>query len=392
MIELIYSAVVLMYIIYVYALLVMKENKRYLLYNKPFTVIVPCYNEEASYLMEMAKSVHDAKGKKQIILVDNNSDKPETLNAIKRIKKEFPEFKILFEKRQGKRFAHSKGLEYAKHRLIIFIDSDTIMDKRAFIEIIKPFRDKNIGAVAGHVKLANRDKNLLTKCLSAMFWTSSNIFRRASSSAGYMQVIAGCLSAYRKNLLLKLEPDYLKQTFMGRPCAISDDRYLTQRIQTRFKKKIEYQDSAICWTYMPESYIKFWKTMERWRRGVLRETFTIWKEPIKNAKLMVFDIQFNFAILTISVFLKIILIFSIILNLLTFNYAGLIIQFIIMVSMYSAYMIVYNPREFPYKIIYSFMYEFFFVFTYFHAWYNIRNQGKWQTRKAHIVPTTRKSK
>jgi hyaluronan synthase len=384
---LIYSLLLFSYIIFIYALLISKKEKKYEDYNKKFTVIIPCYNEEYEYLIKTIQSVQDAKGDKQMILVDNNSDKPETLKAIKKIRKKFPDFLILHEKRQGKRFAHSKGLEYAKGEVVVFIDSDTIVDKDAFIEIVKPFSDENIGAVAGQVKLANRDKNLLTKSIAAMFWTSSNIFRKASSSAGYMQVIAGCLSAYRKDLLLKLEHDYLNQKFLGRPCAISDDRFLTQRIQARFGKKIEYIESAICWTFMPETYIKFWKTIERWRRGVLRETFLIWKEPKRNAKLMFFDMQFNFIVITIAVFLRIALIYTIITNVLTFNFIGLFIHFIIIASMYSAYMIIYNPREFPYKITYSLMYEFFFIFTYFHAWLNIRNQGKWSTRAAHVEST-----
>jgi cellulose synthase/poly-beta-1,6-N-acetylglucosamine synthase-like glycosyltransferase len=365
-------------------MLLSKEEKNYPEYDVKFSVIIPCYNEDSKYLMETIKSVYDAKGKKEMILVDNNSDKPETLRAIEEIKKQYPEFLILHEKRQGKRFAHSKGLEYAKTDIIVFIDSDTIVDKNAFVEIIKPFRDDNIGAVAGQVKIANRDKNLLTRCISAMFWTSSNIFRKASSSAGYMQVIAGCLSAYRRDLLMKLEEDYLKQTFLGRPCSISDDRYLTQRIQTRFRKKIEYQESAICWTFMPETYIKFWKTIERWRRGVLRETFLIWKEPVKNAKLMFFDMQFNFIVITVAVFLRVFLIYNILTNIFTFNYIGLLINFLVVATMYSSYMVIYNLKEFPYKIIYSFMYEFFFIFTYFHAWLNIRNQGKWSTRAAFV--------
>ena len=68
-----------------------------------------------------------------------------------------------------------------------------------------------------------------------------------------MSVIAGALGCYRKNLLLRLEKDYLNQKFLGKSCSISDDRYLTQRIQTRFKKKIYYQELAdVSWLRLPQ--------------------------------------------------------------------------------------------------------------------------------------------
>jgi predicted FMN-binding regulatory protein PaiB len=39
-----------------------------------------------------------------------------------------------------------------------------------------------------------------------------------------------------------------------------------------------------------------------------------------------------------------------------------------------------NPKEVFYKMCYLLLYEFLFIFTYFHAWWNIRKQGKWSTR------------
>ncbi|MFA5856162.1 MAG: glycosyltransferase [Candidatus Pacearchaeota archaeon] len=379
MIGLIYSLVILAYIVYIYLLLFIKTKKIYPVNKSPFTVIIPCYNEGYVYFKKCIDSIIKANGDKEIIIVNNNSTDVETLKALGEYRWN-SNVKIVFEPRQGKRFAHSKGLDYAKNDIVVFVDSDTIVNKNAFVELIKPFADPEVGAVAGNVRLANRDKNLLTKSISAMFWTSGNIFRKSSSTMGYMQVIAGCLSAYKKDLLLKLEKDYVHQKFMGKPCSISDDRYLTQRIQTRFKKKVEYAEDAICYTFMPETYLKFWKTLERWRRGVIREAILIWKEPIKNAKLLVFDIEFNFIILNIMIVLKLFLLYDLIFNFSIMNLLFTFLWLILMASLYSSYMIIHNPKEFPYKITYSIMYEFFFVFTYFHALWNIRKQSNWVTR------------
>jgi hyaluronan synthase len=381
MLGLIVSIVSLTYITYVYALWISREDKDYGKYNKSFAVVIPCYNEGYDELVKCVSSCIDADGDKKVILVDNNNKQDSnTMKAIRFLNNRYKDLIVLRETRQGKRFAHAKGLEAVDTEVSVFIDSDTILEKNAFTELLKPFNDSSIGAVAGQVTLANKNTNFLTKCISAMFWTSCNIFRKSSASAGYMAVISGAVSAYRTDLLRELEYDYTNQMFLGRPCAISDDRYLTQRVQTRFKKKIAYQENAIGHTFMPDKYINFWKTMERWRRGVLRETFLVWKEPFWNAKLMFFDIQFNFLILTIMVFLKIGFIVNLALHPSWINFLWTAVWFIMIASFYSIIMVVENPKEFKYKLGWSLLYEFFYVFTYFNAWYNIRRQASWVTR------------
>jgi hyaluronan synthase len=374
------TSISLIYIIYIYSLWISREGEVFKEFNKPFTVIIPCYNEGKKELIECVESCIKADGNSQIILVNNNSNKEETRLAILELITTYPKLEVYQEARQGKRFAHSKGLEYAKNDLIIFVDSDTIVNKDAFTELIKPFQDEKIGAVAGQVCIKNKKDNILTKSLSAMFWTSNNIFRKATSSLGFMGVIAGALGAYRKELLIKLEPDYLSQTFLGRPCSISDDRFLTMRIQTRFKMKIDYLESAKGFTYMPTNIKKTWKMMERWRRGVLREVILLWKEPFWNAKLLMFDVQFNFIVLCLMIIVKGFFIYNLIADFSLIGLVYTIFWFIITATLYSSIMLVENPKEFPYKLTWSILYEFIFVFTFIHALIKIRNQGAWNTR------------
>lgn len=380
MFKLIFSLVSVAYIWWICLLILSVRKPKYnRTFRAPVSVIVPCYNEDYIYLKQCINSIVNANGEKQVILVNNNSNKEETLRAINEYRNH-AEVLVLDEKKQGKRFAHSKGLKYVKHDFIVFVDSDTILDKNALIELIVPFQDGKIGGVTGQVKLANRNTNTITKCLNAMFWTSCNIFRRAGSSVGFMQVMPGALSAYRKADLMSIEKSYLTQTFLGRPCSISDDRFLTMRIQTRLSKRIMFTDTAIAYTYMPSTLVGFWKTLERWRRGMIREIFLLWKEPLKKAKLLFFDCQFNFVMFNLVMLLRFSLIFGLVFYFSVSNLLFVLFWIILMNVFWGAYMLVYNPKEFPYKVVYSIFYEIFFVFTYFHALINIRNQGKWVTR------------
>lgn len=381
MITLILSCLSLIYVTYIYALWLSKEEVEYGDYAEPVSVIIPCFNEGGKELTLCVESILKAKGKKQVILVDNNSNKPETANAISKLMEKYPyQFKLLFEKRQGKRFAHSKGLEYAKYEIVCFVDSDTIIKDNALLELIKPFQNRKVGATAGNIEVINKNENILTRSIAAMFWTSFNIARKATSSLGYMQVIAGALGAYRKSLLMKLEKEYVTQTFLGRPCSISDDRFLTTRIQTRFKKEVHYVETAIGYTYMPGNVFKFWKTLERWRRGATREILLLWKEPFWNAKWLMFDAQFNLLFLSAMMVVKLRFLYELAIHFSIFQLGYTFLWFAILAVMYSSIMLVQNTRDFPYKIIWSIMYEFFFVFVSIHAWFNIRRQGAWSTR------------
>ena len=380
MIRLIFSLILISYVWWIYFLLLTKKEVKYPENNEAVSIVIPCYNENKKVLLRCVESIIRAKGEKEIILINNNSNKEETLKAFEIISVAYPNVKIIEEKRQGKRFAHEAGIKKASNNIIVFVDSDTIIDENALIEIKKPFFDEKVGGVAGKVLLYNKNDNLITKAINAMFWTSSSIFRQASGNIGFMQVSAGALSAYRKNVLLKLLPYYLNQKFLGRPVGISDDRFLTMRTQTLLGLKIVYQDSAVSYTIMPKTFIGFWKVLERWKRGVLREVLLFWKEPKSKAKLLFFDTEFNFIIMNIMLGFKIFLIISLLLHFSLLNLLFTIAWFLLMGVFYGGYMLVNNPKDFKYKLLYIIFYEFFWVFTYFNAWINVRNQGKWVTR------------
>jgi hyaluronan synthase len=374
------SAISLCYIIYIYALLIARKETEYPDYKRPVTIVIPCYNEEPKALRECIESILSAKGEKQIILVDNNSTRIETrMQILDFVNKYSTDIQFASEKRQGKRFAHSKGLQYAKHDIVVFVDSDTIIDKNALIELVKPFQDKSIGGVTGQIKVANRE-NIISKSLSAMFWSSFNLMRKASTTMGYMQVASGALCAYRKSDLILLEKDYLNQKFLGRPCAISDDRFLTTRVQLKLNKNVAYQEKAVAYTYVPTTFKKTWKMIERWKRGALREVILMWSQKFWRKQLLMFDNQYNLFMTSTTLILKTFMIYNLIFHFNLINLAYTLFWFVLVSTLYSSLMIVENIKELPYKLIWSLMYEFFFVFTFVQALLKIRHQSSWATR------------
>ena len=94
--------------------------------------------------------------------------------------------------------------EYLSRKVgyLVLIDSDSIVDKNAIESIIKTFNaNPEIGAVAGHAKLLNADRNFLTKCQDAWYDYEFNIYKACESYFGSVTCCCGCLAAYRRETI-----------------------------------------------------------------------------------------------------------------------------------------------------------------------------------------------
>ena len=67
---------------------------------------------------------------------------------------------IVFHKNKGKREGHKQGILKAKYDIIVFVDSDTFVDKNAFIELLKPFNDLKVGATTGDIRILNEEEGM----------------------------------------------------------------------------------------------------------------------------------------------------------------------------------------------------------------------------------------
>src|SRR3989338_10404316 len=91
------------YIWLVYVLIISSKMPKYdKNFRQPVSVIIPCYNEDPVYLKRCIESILNCNGEKQVILVNNNSNKLETIQALNELKSN-RKILIITEKRQGKR-------------------------------------------------------------------------------------------------------------------------------------------------------------------------------------------------------------------------------------------------------------------------------------------------
>ena len=264
-------------------------------YTPGVTLIIPCFNEE-HWIDRTIKSCINQDypaDKLEIIVVDDHSND----KSVESIRETIEELKaadtreggyrvegriryIVQPYNQGKREAMALGAREAQHELLIFVDSDSFLDPFAVRNIVQPFKDKDMGGVSGRTDVANTYTNALTRMQSVRYYIAFRIMKAAESYFDSVTCLSGPLSCYRRDLVLRYADAWLNQKFLGQRATFGDDRSMTNFILRH--NRTCYQDSAVCMTIVPSSYVMFLKQQMRWKRSWLRESLIaaryIWKK------------------------------------------------------------------------------------------------------------------
>lgn len=263
-------------------------------YTPGVSIIIPCFNE-ADWIKRTILSCINQDypvDKLEVIVVDDRS----TDQSVQQIKdmievihseaeryatRERLSYTVLPEN-AGKRVALVKGVEMAKHDLVVFVDSDSFLEPMAIRHLVQPFQDPKMGGVAGRTDVENKYTNNMTKLQTVRYYIAFRIMKAAESWFDSVTCLSGPLSCYRKELIMQHADAWLNQKFLGRPATFGDDRSMTNFILKTHRTG--YQDSAICSTIVPSQMKVFLKQQMRWKRSWLRESLRagsfIWrKEP-----------------------------------------------------------------------------------------------------------------
>ncbi|WP_066222717.1 glycosyltransferase [Formosa haliotis] len=244
------------------------------------TVIVPAYNEGKQVydtLMSLAKSDYPEE-KIQLLAIDDGS-KDDTWSWMQEAKNDLGERVTIFKqpKNMGKRHALYRGFNIGTGDIFVTVDSDSIVDEDTLRNLVSPFVvNKQVGAVAGNIRVLNKAKAILPKMLDVSFVLSFEFMRSAESSLESVLCTPGALAAYSKEAVFKCLPEWINQKFMGKPSDIGEDRALTNMILKQ-GKHVVFQRNATAYTNVPEDYKGLYKMFIRWSRSNVRENIEMSK-------------------------------------------------------------------------------------------------------------------
>ncbi len=244
------------------------------------TVIVPAYNEGKlvyETLMSLADSDYPAE-KLQIFSIDDGS-KDDTWQWMQKAKAVLGDRLTILQqpKNMGKRHALYRGFKEGTGSVFVTVDSDSVVKEDTLRNLVSPFAvNDKCGAVAGNVRVLNKEKGLIPKMLNVSFVFSFEFVRSAQSKLGSVLCTPGALAAYRRDAVMNCLEDWMNQTFMGQPSDIGEDRAITNMILKQ-GLHVLFQKNAYVYTNIPERYKSLYKMFVRWERSNVRENIMMGK-------------------------------------------------------------------------------------------------------------------
>ena len=349
------------------------------------TVIIPAYNEGAMVakaIAAVAASDYPA-GRIEIICIDDGST-DDTWFYISEAQRRYPYLlrPIRFAANRGKKEGLYAGFTRGRGEIFVTIDSDSIIAPDALRHLVAPLlHDGLIGAVAGNVKVYNRNQSLMGKMQGVRFVNLD--YLRASQSL-YRAVVCtpGSLSAYRRTALMPHLTAWRRQTFLGAPCHHSEDRALTNFI-LRDGHYTYYQRTALVYTLVPETYQGVCRMYLRWERGNVRESlvqlgflFTRYRKKYRLLPIVEFflaQLEYPLTLLFFGLLLASVAVYPLIL-----------INLLAALGVVSLLNLVYylwleRDLDFVYGIVYSYYAFFLLQWIYPYACLTVRNRH-WLTR------------
>jgi peptidoglycan-N-acetylglucosamine deacetylase len=232
-------------------------------YQPQVTVLIPAFNEESVIVDTVRFALASDYSKLEILVIDDGS-KDDTAELVRAHFGRDPRVRLLLQSNHGKPSALNHGLSEATGEITVSIDADTKVNPDAISLLVRHFADAKVGAVAGNVKVINRNR-WLTRWQALEYITSQNLEKRAFDLLNCIPVVPGAVGAWRTDLLRS------HGGFSGDTVAEDTDLTLTIR---RNGWKILYDEDAIGRTEVPETVDALIRQRFRWTFGTLQ---AIWK-------------------------------------------------------------------------------------------------------------------
>lgn len=238
-------------------------------YEPMVTAVIPMFNEGAA-VKETLQSLLDSnypRNKLRVICMDDRSTDDSYEQAMQVARKSGGRLKVIRNRLNlGKRRSIIRAVREADSEIIVSVDSDVVVDKDAVRQLVRRFTDERIAAVGGWVDVRNKHDNWLTRMQVVKYWYGYFFLKNLEWSFRRVMCLSGCLTAYRRRVLVELEPLLEERSVLGVPIKYGEDRFLTRQIvKAGYLTTMTLE--ARCRTFVPTNLGAYFSQQLRWRRS-----------------------------------------------------------------------------------------------------------------------------
>lgn len=227
----------------------------------PVSIIVPAYNEGTVLGAAIDALLRIDYPTFEIIVVDDGSSDDTLATA-----REWEGMhggvavRVFTKANGGKATALNVGIAQARYDFVFCMDADSTIAPESLRAAMPHFQDENVGAVAGNVKVVNRE-NWLTRLQALEYIEGLNMPRRAQGFIAAVNIVPGPVGLFRVEALQEVG-GYDNDTF-------AEDADLTFKVSA-VGWKIVYEENAVAWTQAPARVLDLVQQRYRWTRGILQ--------------------------------------------------------------------------------------------------------------------------
>lgn len=228
-------------------------------FTPPVSVVIPAFNEEKVIAACLASVLRSDYPDLRVYVVDDGST-DRTAEMVARTAAGDPRVQLLQEENAGKWHAANLAIGHIDTPILVAADADSIFLPDTIRWLVQPFKDEEVGAVAGLVEVGNR-VNLLSDFQHQEYMVTQNVLRRAHEFFDGILVVPGAVGAWRTRAVRE------GGGFSGE--TITEDADLTVAVH-RAGYRVRFQENARSITEAPVSIRAFLRQRLRWQLGMLQ--------------------------------------------------------------------------------------------------------------------------
>jgi cellulose synthase/poly-beta-1,6-N-acetylglucosamine synthase-like glycosyltransferase len=238
-------------------------------YEPTVNIIVPMFNEgQGIYRTTLSILEQNYPAHKLCVTVVDDCSTDDSLFWARKAAATQPERANVLKNKVnvGKRMGIAHAVRRSTSEIIVSVDSDVVVHPNAVRELVARFVSDDIAAVGGRVNVSNPNQNWLTKMQTIKYHFGYGYLKSLERVFRTVMCLSGCLTAYRRSVLLELEPILERRQLLGVPIKYGEDRFLTRQIvKAGYRTMLTLE--ANCWTVAPSTLRGYFQQQLRWRRS-----------------------------------------------------------------------------------------------------------------------------
>jgi N-acetylglucosaminyltransferase len=238
-------------------------------YEPTVTIVVPLFNEGRSiYDTILSLTELDYPPEKLSVTVVDDCSTDDSYDWASRAAALHPDRVLVLRNphNMGKRKGINHAVRETDAEIIVSVDSDVLVDRAAVRELVARFTAPDIAAVGGRVHVSNANENWLSRMQTIKYFFGQELLKNLERSMHSVMCLSGCLTAYRRHVLIELEPILENRNVFGVPIKYGEDRFLTRQIVKAGYRTLMTLD-AFCYTKAPTTLTGYFNQQLRWKRS-----------------------------------------------------------------------------------------------------------------------------